>query len=464
MLKSKELFQKGKKHLSPTRQIALSFLVVIFVGSFLLSLPLAQAGETRPYLDHLFVAVSATCVTGLVPFTTCSQYNFFGQIVIILMIQIGGLGFLTFLYILLIRIKKRLTLSHKLVLQEALNQSSLNHLPQFVKRVLKYTLFFEGVGAILLSIQFVKDFGLIKGLYFGIFHAISAFCNAGFDIIGNQSLVPYQNHLFVNLVISGLIIAGGLGFLVWFDLKDKWAKEWRKPALFNKRHYFRSLSLHTKIVLVMTLILLTLGMVSFLVLEYDNVLKGMPFSQKLLVSFFQSVTLRTAGFATIDCFELTTASKLIMAVFMFIGGSPAGTAGGIKTVTFMIIVMMVYRIYQGKRELFIFERRIKKRLVIRSFALFFISLMIVMINLFILTITESLPLENLIFEVFSAFGTVGITASTTPLLSHTGKCVIMILMYIGRIGPITMMISFARQSQLKSNQRIRYPDEDILIG
>lgn len=460
-------FNKEKKHMRPTRQIAISFLGVIFLGSLLLSLPFCNNGEPTYYLNNLFIATSATCVTGLVPVVPMEQYNVLGQIVIIILIQIGGLGFLTFLNLLLIKIRKKISLTNKMVLQEALNQPSLSDIPSMIKNVIKYTFLIEGVGALLLAFVFIPDYGIIKGVYFSIFHSISAFCNAGFDIIGANSLVPYQTNLIINITIPSLIILGGLGFIVWFDVAGKFKKEFQRPTRFNKRHFFGSLSLHSKIVIIMTGILIVSGVIIFWICEFSNpnTIKGMSVFDQLQISFFQSATLRTAGFASVDMFSLNTATKLMMCAFMFIGGSPAGTAGGIKTVTFAVVCLMVYNIYQGRKEVTVFRRRIKKRLIIRSFAIITIAFAVAFTAIFILSITEHKPFIDLMFEVFSAFATVGLSASVTPTLSSVGKIVIITLMYIGRIGPITMLISFARKSYMqKSVKDIGYPDEDVLLG
>ena len=456
-----------RKHMSPTRQIALSFLGVIFLGSLLLSLPISNNGEATTYLNNLFIATSSTCVTGLVPVVPAEQYNLFGQIVIIALIQIGGLGFLTFLNLLLIKIKKKISLTNKMVLQEALNQPSLNDIPSMIKNVIKYTFIIEGIGAIILLFVFIPDFGVIKGIYFGIFHSISAFCNAGFDVIGSNSLIPYQTNLIINITIPALIILGGLGFIVWFDVANKFKREFHRPTRFDKRHFLGSLSLHSKIVIIMTTLLLLMGMIFFLICEFGNpdTIKGMSFFDQLQIAWFQSATLRTAGFASVDMFSLHTATKLMMCALMFIGGSPAGTAGGIKTVTFAVACLMVYNIYQGRKEVTVFRRRIKKRLIIRSFAIISIAFAVAFTAILILSITENKPFIDLMFEVFSAFATVGLSASVTPTLSVAGKIVIITLMYIGRIGPITMLISFARKSYMqKSNKEIGYPDEDVLLG
>lgn len=451
----------------PTRQIVLSFLAVILIGSVLLMLPICNNKTPTSYLNNLFVATSATCVTGLVPVVTSEQFNLVGQIVIIILIQIGGLGFLTFLNLLLMMIKKKLSLTNKIVLQEALNQPSLNDIPKFVKNVIKYTFVVEGLGAIILSFVFIPDYGMVKGIYYSIFHSISAFCNAGFDVLGPNSLVGYQTNVIINLVIPGLIIMGGLGFVVWFDVAHCIKKEYHKMSKFNKRHLINSFSLHTKLVLVTTIVLLIVGTVLFYLCEFNNLktIGNMSLFDQIQISYFQSATLRTAGFATVDMSCLNPATKFMMCVLMFIGGSPAGTAGGIKTVTFAIGILEVYNIYHGRKEVTAFSRRIPKRLIVRSFAIISMALTIVIVSIFTLSISEQAPFIDICFEVVSAGATVGLTASLTPHLSVIGKIIIIILMYIGRIGPITMMISFTRKSYLQASKKeIKYTDGNILLG
>lgn len=460
---------KNREHhtMRPTRQIAISFLLVILIGSILLMLPICNKQTPVSYLNSLFIATSATCVTGLVPVTTSEQFNILGQVVIIILIQIGGLGFLTFLNLLLIMIKKKISLTNKIVLQEALNQPSLNEIPKFVKNVIKYTFVIEGLGAIILAFVFIPEFGFVKGLYYSIFHSISAFCNAGFDVLGSNSLVGYQTNTVINLVIPGLIIMGGLGFVVWFDVINCIKKEYAKHAKFSKKHLFASFSLHTKLVIILTAVLLLAGTILFFACEFTNAktIGNLSFIDQLQVSYFQSATLRTAGFASVDMASLNPSTKLMMCVLMFIGGSPAGTAGGIKTVTFAIGILEVYNIYHGRKELTVFLRRIPKRLVVRSFAIISMALSIVLLSIFILSISEQAPFIDICFEVVSAAATVGLSASLTPYLSTVGKIVIIILMYIGRIGPITMMISFARKSYIQANKKeVKYPDGEILLG
>lgn len=449
------------KHYSPTRIIAFSFFAVIVIGSLLLSLPICHSVDI-PYIDHLFTAVSATCVTGLVTVTVCEEYTLLGQIVIILMIQIGGLGFLTLLSMFFVKFKKRLSYSNKMIMQEALNQNTLNDIGLFIQRVIQYTFAFEGLGAIFLMIEFIPEFGLFKGIYYSIFHSISAFCNAGFDILGSTSLIGYQSNVLVNIVISSLIIAGGLGFIVWIELKERIMKLIYKKISLKK--VIGTLSLHSKIAIITTAILLLSGTVLFFLLEYDNTISHLSFGDKLLTSYFQSVTLRTAGFASVDMGMLKDATKFIMCIFMFIGGSPAGTAGGLKTVTFAIIVLSCISLTQGKEKVSVFRRTIDSMVARRALMIALISLSMTFIALLILSITENKSFIDLMFEVYSAFATVGLTASLTPYLTSIGKIVIMILMFIGRIGPLTMMLLFVKKHNQLNGKEIEYPDGDVLIG
>lgn len=456
---------KKKRSFSPVRRIAFSFFMVIFVGSLLLALPFANNGITE-YINHLFIATSATCVTGLVPVTVAEQYTTFGHIVIIILIQIGGLGFLTLLNLVYVVFKKRLSFTNKIVMQEALNQNSMKDIGNFIKHVIKYTIFFEGLGAILLSFVFVPEFGLLKGIYYGIWHSISGFCNAGFDILGSSSLIPYQGNLIVNFTICGLIIAGGLGFIVWMDVKDCIFNYFKKHKKFRLRKFIGDLNIHSKVVIIMTTILLVSGAIAILLLEMNNpkTIGDMPFWEQVVVSFFQSTTLRTAGFASTDIVSLHTSTKLLMSIFMFIGGSPAGTAGGIKTTTLALVFLYIGSLVKGTEKVDVFKRAISDNLVKRALSIAIISFFITMIALFILSVTESKPFIDLCVEVFSAFGTVGLTANVTPYLSFVGKIIIISLMYIGRIGPMTMLLVFARKYNQTKGKGIVYPHGDVLIG
>ena len=460
-MKEIKIHKQRKKNLNATRKIALSFALVILTGSILLSLPITNKGEPTSYLNHLFIATSATCVTGLVPVVPAEQYNLFGQIVIMALIQIGGLGFLTFLSMFLVHTKK-LTLQSKLTVQESLNITSLENLPRFLKNVIGYTFLFETVGAILLALVFVPEYGFIQGVYYGIFHAVSAFCNAGFDVLGANSLIGYQSNVIVNLTICSLIILGGIGFYVWFDVGNKIKTGLKYDRSVKK--IWQSFELHSKLAISITIGLLSIGTLLFLLTEYDNALLDMNFFEKLLCSFFQSTTLRTAGFATVDYSTLNVVTKAFMCLLMFIGGSPAGTAGGIKTTTLGLMLAIAKSSIKGENHIHCFERRIEDSVLKNILTMLLISMSIVFCGILILSITDSKSFIDLTFEVFSAFATVGLSANYTAGLSSIGKITIILLMYIGRIGPVTMMLSFLRQSKINHTHHAVYPKGEILIG
>ncbi len=450
-----------KRPLLATKKIVLSFFILIVIGSVLLSLPIANKVEPQPYINNLFVATSCVCVTGLTPFVILDQYTLFGQIVMIILIQIGGLGFITFLYYFINKLRRKLSINSELVFKEALNQDDFSKLPRLLKMIFHYTASFELVGGLLLSLVFIPEYGFLKGLYYGIWHSISAFCNAGFDLLGGNSLMNYVTNPFMNIVIMVLIIAGGLGFIVALDIKDKYKK--------CKKHSIKSviehLSLHSKIVLLMTIVLIVSGTLLILGFEFNNpnTLGSYSLPNKILIAMFQSVTLRTAGFATVPIAGLRTITKLLMCIYMFIGGSPASTAGGIKTVTFALVMLTIINVFKGNEETYVFDRRIKKRLFLKAFTLFSIGITLCLIGTMALSATETgLSLPDIFVEIFSAFGTVGLTADVTPNLSFAGKCVDIVLMFIGRISPMSFTIFFARKAHKKST--ISYPDEDVIIG
>ncbi|MCD8027868.1 MAG: potassium uptake protein [Erysipelotrichaceae bacterium] len=449
---------KKKKQFSTVRRIALSFLIVIFIGSILLTLPISNKNNNVPYIDHLFVAVSATCVTALVPFCIVDQYSMIGQIIVLILIQIGGLGFLTLMNLTLVLLKRKLTYESKMLMQEALNQNSVSNIAGYMKQVIQYTLFFEITGAILLSIQFISEFGIVKSIYYGIFHSVSAFCNAGFDLLGSTSLINYQSNILVNIVIMGLIIAGGLGFVVWVDLTNCFKK--------HKKKIYQYLSLDSKIVLMMTGGLLMIGTIGFFALEYNNpdTIGNISIGYKLLTSLFQSTTLRTAGFCTVDMYSLRNPTKLLCSMLMFIGGSPAGTAGGMKTTTLMIMILYIRTLLLGHNHLTIMDRTISDQLAKKSLTIALISFFISLIGLFLLSISESCDFINIMFEVYSAFGTVGLSANVTSSLTYFGKIVVMLLMYTGRIGPLTMLLVFTQRYHQNKRKEMTYPSGEVLLG
>ena len=455
-----------KKHLSSFQLIILGFASVILLGAIILMLPVSSAeGVITPFNQTLFTSTSAVCVTGLAVLDTGSYWSVFGQVVILLLIQIGGLGVVTVAVSVFMLSGRKISLMQRSTMQNAISAHKVGGIVRLTKFILKGTLFIEMAGALALLPVFYHDFGR-KGIWMAVFHSISAFCNAGFDILGNNSMVPYVGNVWINLVICGLIIAGGLGFVVWIDLRLSLIHYREHFKYFKMKRYLESLSLHTKIALISTFVLIFGGMTVIFILEFQNplTLKSLPFSQKILASFFQSVTLRTAGFATVDMASLHQATKFFMSIIMFIGGSPAGTAGGVKTVTFVIGLLYVRALMRGDENIHVFKRTIDDQIVKRALTIMLISFAIALTGLFILSISEQADFIDLLFEVFSAFATVGLTAGLTPTLTFVGKIVIIILMYIGRIGPITMVLIFVRKYNAKKGKDVNYIKEHILIG
>ncbi len=421
------------------------------MGGFLLSLPVASAnGERLALLDSLFTATSAVAVTGLVVVDTGTYFSLFGQLVILGLIQIGGLGFMTMTTLLAVLIGKRISLRERLVIQEALNNISLSGVVQLSVRVLQLAAVFEGLGAFFLAWKFVPLYGWATGIYYSIFHSISAFNNAGFDLMGGfQSLQGFQGSWLINMVIAALIIIGGLGFTVLLDIGAK-----RK---------FSRLSLHSKLVLIMTGVLLGLGFVAFLILEFTNpnTIGELPWWQKLLVSFFHSVVPRTAGFSTVDIGELYNPTLFFLVFLMFIGASPSSTGGGVKTTTIGAMLAASLAIVRGYSEVELLERRLPKEIIFRALAIFLMALGLLSVGTMVLAGTEPFPFLDILFEATSAFGTVGLSTGLTPSLSPVGKVIIMILMFVGRLGPMTAAAALAQRMQTPS---YKYPEEKIVVG
>jgi potassium uptake protein, trkH family len=441
---------KNKTKLNGVQILALGFLAVIIIGAVILSLPISsRSGEPTNFLDAIFTSTSAVCVTGLITLDTSTHWSTFGQTVIMALIEIGGLGFMSFTVLISLILGKKITLRERLVMQEAMNTFSIQGLVRMVKYVLIFTVSVQFFGALLLSTQFVPEYGIIKGFFYSIFHSISAFCNAGFDLFGT-SLVGYSNNTVVILVISALIIIGGLGFTVLLELYD-----------FKG---IKKLSLHAKIVIITTLILIFGGTLLMLLFEHKNpqTIANMNIKDKLLNSFFASVTPRTAGFNSISTSGMTLASKILTVILMLIGGSPGSTAGGLKTVTCAILVLTVISVIRGREDTEVFGRRLTKEIVYKSFIIVFIGLSLVIGVTMILSYTEvGASFIDLLYETSSALGTVGLTLGLTPNLSSLGKIFIMIMMYLGRVGPLTVMLALTRK---RKKSGYKYPEGKILIG
>lgn len=455
-----------KKHikLRPAQQIALSFLFVILTGTFLLALPISNKVEGVPLIDHLFTATSAVCVTGLASVVPIDVYTVFGQVVMIFLMQIGGLGLMTLIAIFLLAIGGKLAHREKLVVAEATNIGSLSGLGNFLGFIIGYTLIFEFVGMILLSLVFVPEFGWSSGLFKALFVSISAFCNAGFDNLGALSLQPYVSNVIVNLTVSSLIIMGGLGFSVWFDL-TKSANSILKQHHAVKR-VVQHLQVHVKLVFFMTVLLISTGWLFLLAVEFSNPASLGPLSlfDKIMAAYFQSVTLRTAGFATLNIATLYPASQLMMMAFMFIGGSPGGTAGGIKTTTFALVVLMVVTEILNRENLTLFKRTISRDIARRALTVMVLSFTVVFTGMLLLSMTEKADFMVIAFEAFSAIGTVGLSMGITPYLTDLGKIVIILLMFIGRIGPVAVAFSLRTNRKFKKSVEVAYPTGQVIVG
>lgn len=443
----KKLF---KDKLNPPQVLALGFLSLILIGSILLNLPIASSsGSSIGYVNSLFTSASAVCVTGLTVLNTARDFTPFGQVIIITLIQFGGLGIMTLATVGYIIMGKKISFKERLMIKEQLNTESIQGIVKLTKKVIGYTFFLEMMGSLLLALRFVPMFGFEKGLAFSIFHAISAYCNAGFDIFGD-SLIIFQNDYYVLLILSLLIILGGLGFTVYADLlaKDK----------------LRKLTLHSKVVLIMTGSLLIIGTLSFLLFESTNpgTLGSMNFPSRLANSFFQSVSPRTAGFYSVDMSKIRETTIFSTIMLMFIGGSPGSTAGGIKTTTFACLLLTTISVVKGEEDVNCLNRRLPFETIKRAVSIFLIGLAIVFSTAIILTITDSsLKFINLLFESTSAFGTVGLTTGITDKLSTLGRLVITLTMYIGRVGPLTMAYAFARRNMKRD---FRNAPGNLMVG
>lgn len=452
--------QNKKLSLSTTQIILLSFLITILLGSFLLALPISSAdGKPVAYLDALFTATTSTCVTGLVTLPTVSTWSVFGQVIILLLIQIGGLGVITIMSGLMLLLNRKMGLGDRLLIQDAFNLNTMDRLAQFVRNVLFGTLTIEGIGAILYMLVFVPDFGL-KGIWISIFTSVSAFCNAGIDIIGENSLCDYATNPLINGVTSGLIILGGLGYIVWWDvlrvIKNNSAKN---------RKIFRHLTLHSKIAITVTCGLILGGALLIFVLEYGNPLTigGMSLFDKIQVSLFQSVTTRTAGFASVPQENLKNASAAVCLILMLIGGSPVGTAGGIKTVTVAVLFCSAFATIRNKNNATLFGRSISADSIRKAVAVavMFLTICFVATMLLLMAERDSSALD-VVYETVSATATVGLSRNLTASLSVFGKFIIIITMYFGRVGPISLAVALGSKNE--SQNVISEPTEEISIG
>lgn len=447
---------KTIKHLSSAQVVLIGFLAIILAGSVLLCLPISSAdGKVVSYVDALFTATTATCVTGLVTVPTVSTWSIFGQVIILLLIQIGGLGVITIAASIMMMLGKRIGIGNRILIQDSFNLNSLSGIVKFIKKVIIGTLIIEGIGALLYMTVFVPDFG-IKGIWISVFNSVSAFCNAGIDIISENSLCDYALNPVINLTTSFLIISGGIGFVVWWDvieiIKNK------------KRRHLRFLSLHSKIAISATAVLIVVGTILFFIFEYNNPLTMQSYSliEKVEASFFQSVTTRTAGFATIPQENFTNASSIVSLLLMFIGGSPVGTAGGIKTVTFVILLATAASVIKNKRTIDVFNRQISEKSIKKAIAVFATSFSVMTLSTILLSAASNADFLDMLYETVSATATVGLTRNFTASLNTVGKIIIIATMYFGRVGPISLAVAFKMRKS--SENIIENPIEEISVG
>ena len=444
-----------------------SFLMTILIGTILLSLPITtQNGESVGVLNALFTATSAICVTGLTVLNTMATWNTLGKIIILLLIQIGSLGFMTLVTLILVFLGRKITLKDRILIQDSFNLFNFKGVVSFIKKIVLGTLIVEIIGAIFLSFEFIPKFGFIKGFFVSIFHSISAFCNAGFDILGESSLMDYSTNYLVNITLMFLIVLGGLGFTVWLDLLEL------IKSIINKKkcskNLFLKISLHTKLTLLISFILIIIGWIVVFVLEYTNkkTIGAFCLDEKLLASLFQSVTLRTAGFDALGQANLFDGTKFFSMLLMIIGGSPGGTAGGIKTVTVGVVVLAALSLIRGSDSINIFKKSISFTTVQKALSIIILFIFFVFSATIVLSISEAnsgYEFLDLLYEVISAIATVGLSTGITPYLTTIGKITIIICMFIGRIGPITVALALSFNKSSNKNN-IHYPKDRILVG
>jgi len=427
--------------------------LIILAGALLLSLPIANKSGHGNWLNSLFTATSATCVTGLIVTDTYQNWTIFGQVIILCLIEVGGLGFLTIGAYISVLLKKRIGLQEREQLQESVNTLEIAGVVRLVKKIVQGALCVEGLGAVLLSFRFVPRFGVARGIYFSVFHAVSAFCNGGFDLMGvneaYSSLVAFEGDIVVNLVVVTLILVGGIGFIVWDDvMRNKW--------------HFRKYLLHSKIVITTTLILTAAGTILFLITENNAAFAGMSPLEKFLGALFSSVTPRTAGFNSVDTAALSNSGKIITMVMMFIGGSPGSTAGGVKTTSMVVLLFYAVAMVLGREDINLFGRRLTDEVVKKANAVVIINATLTIIaTVTIMTLQPLLNFEDVLFEVLSAIGTAGMTVGITRELNIISRVIIIVLMYCGRLGSLSFALVFA---QKKTSASVRQPQEKIIVG
>lgn len=457
--------EKEKKKLlnfSTTQIIVLGFLLAVLIGAVILTLPICAAdGKNTDFIDALFTATTSVCVTGLVVVDTYSHWSYVGQAVILFLIQCGGLGIVTLTTMVMVMIGKKITLKDRVLLQDAFNLDTLSGLVKFMKKIIFGTFVVEGIGAVCYMFTFIPEYGL-RGIWISVFISISAFCNAGIDLIGSSSLAPYVTNVWVNIVTMTLIIVGGIGFIVWWDVLNVIRKI--KKGEEELRNLFKKLTLHSHIVIVTTLILVFGGGLLVFIMEYNNpaTIGNLNIGQKLMASIFQSVTTRTAGFLTISQKGLREPTAFVSMILMFIGGSSVGTAGGVKTTTVAVLFITAWSVVKGSEEVSAFKKRIPVKTIRKAMAVVMISLMVLFVMIILLFMANGGEFVDVCFEATSAIGTAGLTRDYTGTLNLFGKIIIITCMYLGRIGPISMVIAFNFKNSKKS--MLIYSEEDITVG
>lgn len=443
-----------KRKISFIQIIALGFAGIIVLGGILLSLPISNRdGMPLDFMDALFTSTSATCVTGLIVHDTYTQFSLFGQIIILCLIQIGGLGFMTVATFFLMMVRRKIGLTERGILTDSVSAFQIGGIVRLVRRVIIGTAILEGTGTLLLAIRFCPQLGFGRGLYYAVFHSVSAFCNAGFDLMGRfepySSLILYQNDILVNMTIMMLIVMGGIGFVVWDDM------------IHNKWHYTRY-KLHTKLVMLSTVFLIVIGAILFYLMEKSNTLANLPPIGKVLASLFQSVTPRTAGFNTVDTAALTENGTALTMLLMLVGASPGSTGGGIKTTTVMVILLATLSYVRNDEDINIFKRRLEKNVLKRAYCSTTIYVMLSILGVFFIMSSQELPIKDIAFEVLSAIGTVGMSTGVTRELNSVSRVVILLLMYSGRVGNLTLAMAIL--SRISKKTTFRNAEEKIIIG
>ena len=443
--------------------LAMGFIGVILTGGVLLWLPFSNT-EPIAFMDALFTSTSAVCVTGLVTIVPATQFTLTGKIILLLLIQIGGLGVIACGTAFILILRMRITVKERILIQETYNMDAPGGMVAMIIRVIRGTLIVEGIGALFYSFQFVPEFGLIKGIWFSVFHAISAFCNAGIDIIGDSSFASYVTNPIINLTTVVLIVVAGIGFSVWHDLAVNMERIIKNDV--PKSWWFKRLTLHSKLAIVTTAILIIAGTLNFFIVEFNNpeTMGGLTVAEKLMASLFHSVSTRTAGFATISQTGFTNESKFFTCILMFIGGSPGGTAGGVKSTTVAMLFLTAFSIFRSGHATECFGRRIADSTIMMGHAVIMSAILMLTTGTMLVTVFEpDIPFLDVLYETTSAMGTVGLSAGLTAGLSRASQVVIMALMYVGRIGPISLALLFGGMSKKRDNIR-ELPEQTIMVG